>query len=94
MKQELEAVSYLRVAQPLLKEKEGELKSLEKEMLFAALRPRETENKDGLPLWPAGMVLLAGCIGLVYEALVAPCFPGLSYFYSFRDFCGILFKSY
>ena len=81
VKQELEAVSYLRVAQPLLKEKEGELKSLEKEeMLFAALRPRETEDKDGLPLWPAGMVLLAGCIGLVYESISGTLFSGLVIF--------------
>ncbi|MCC4765363.1 AAA family ATPase [Methanosarcina sp. DH1] len=81
VKQELEAVSYLRVAQPLLREKEGELKSLEKEeMLFAALRPRENETKDGLPLWPAGMVLLAGCIGLVYESISGTLFSGLVIF--------------
>lgn len=81
VKQELEAVSYLRVAHPLLREKEGELKSLEKEeMLFAALRPQKTEDKDGLPLWPAGMVLLAGCIGLVYESISGTMFSGLVIF--------------
>lgn len=82
LKQGLEAVSYLRVTQPLLKEKEGELKSLEKEeMLFAALKPRETEHEDGLPLWPAGMVLLAGCIGLVYESINGTLLSGLVIFF-------------
>lgn len=79
--QDLEAVSYLRVTYPLLREKEGELKSLEKEeMLFAALRPRETKHEDGLPLWPAGMVLLAGCIGLVYESINGTLLSGLVIF--------------
>jgi len=81
LKQGLEAVSYLRVTYPLLREKEGELKSLEKEeMFFAALRPRETEHEDGLPLWPSGMVLLAGCIGLVYESINGAMFSGLVIF--------------
>lgn len=81
VKQDLEAVSYLRVTYPLLREKEGELKGLEKEeMLFAALRPRETKHEDGLPLWPAGMVLLAGCIGLVYESINGTLLSGLVIF--------------
>lgn len=49
-------------------------------MLFAALRPQETENEDGLPLWPAGMVLLAGCTGLVYESISGALFSGLVIF--------------
>lgn len=82
LKQGLEAVSYLRVTQPLLREKEGELKNLEKEeMLFAALGHRETEHEDGLPLWPAGMVLLAGCIGLVYENINGTLLSGLVIFF-------------
>ncbi|HWQ48557.1 MAG TPA: AAA family ATPase [Methanosarcina sp.] len=82
LKQGLEALSYLRVTQPLLKEKEGELKNLEKEeMLFAALRLRETEHKYGLPLWPAGMVLLAGCIGLLYESVNGNLLSGLVIFF-------------
>lgn len=82
LKQGLEALSYLRVTQPLLKEKEGELKNLEKEeMLFEALRSRETEHKDGLPLWPAGMVLLAGCTVLVYESINGTLLSGLVVFF-------------
>ncbi|WP_292390783.1 AAA family ATPase [Methanosarcina sp. UBA5] len=79
--QGLEAVNYLRLTQPLLREKEGELKNMEKEeMLFAALGHRETEYEGGLPLWPAGMVLLAGCIGLVYESINGTLFSGLVIF--------------
>jgi len=81
LKQELEAVSYLRVTQPLLREKENELKNLEKEeMLFTALGHRETENESGLPLWPAGMILLSGCIGLVYESINGTLLSGLVIF--------------
>lgn len=81
VKQELEAVSYLRVTQPLLKEKEGELKNLEKEeMFFAALGHRETEHEGGLPLWPAGMILFAGCIGLIYESVNGTLLSGLVIF--------------
>lgn len=81
LKQGLEAISYLRVTQPLLREKEGELKNLEKEeMLFAALGHRETEHEDRLPLWPAGMVLLAGGIGLVYEYINGNLLSGLVIF--------------
>jgi len=96
LKQGLEAVSYLRVTHPFLREKESELKNLEKEeMLFAALGHRETEHEDGLPLWPAGMVLLAGCIGLVYENINGTLLSGLVIFFLlFRDFCGILLESY
>lgn len=81
VKQELEAVSYLRVTQSLLKEKEGELKNLEKEeMFFAALGHRETEHEGGLPLWPAGMILLAGCIGLIYESINGTLLSGIVIF--------------
>ncbi|AKB36316.1 DNA double-strand break repair Rad50 ATPase [Methanosarcina siciliae C2J] len=86
VKQGLEAVSYLRVKQPLLREKESELKNLEKdlekeEMLFAVFRPRETEHEEGLPLWPAGMLLLAGGIGLAYEYMNDALLPGLGIFF-------------
>jgi len=82
VKQGLEAVSYLRVYHPVLKEKEGELKNLEKEeMLFAALRPRETEHEEGLPLWPAGMILFSGGIGLAYEYMNGTLLSGLVIFF-------------
>ncbi|AKB18580.1 AAA family ATPase [Methanosarcina sp. WWM596] len=86
VKQGLEAISYLRVKQPLLREKENELKNLEKdlekeEMLFAAFRPRETEHEEGLPLWPAEMLLLAGSMGLIYEYINGALLPGLGIFF-------------
>ncbi|AKB75206.1 DNA double-strand break repair Rad50 ATPase [Methanosarcina lacustris Z-7289] len=85
VKQGLEAVSYLRVNHPLLREKESEFKNLEKdlekeEMLFAAFGPRKTEYEGGLPLWPAGMLLIAGGIGLVYEYMNNSLLSGLGIF--------------
>lgn len=86
VKQGLETVSYLRVKHPLLREKESELKNLEKdlekeEMLFAAFRPRETGHEEGLPLWPAGMLLLAGGIGFTYEYMNGSLISGLGIFF-------------
>lgn len=86
VKQGLEAVSYLRVKHPLLREKESDLKNLEKdlekeEMLFAAFRSRENGHEEGLPLWPAGMLLLAGGIGLAYEYMNGALLPGLGIFF-------------
>ena len=85
VKQGLEAVSYLRVKYPLLREKEAELKNLEKDlekeaMLFATFRPRETENDTKLPLWPAGMILIAGGIGLIYEYINGSLLSGVAIF--------------
>jgi len=82
LEQGLEAVSYLRVNYAILREKESELKNLEKEeMFFAAFRPREIENEKGLPLWPAGMVLLASGIGLSYEYINGSLLSGLVIFF-------------
>ena len=82
VKQGLEAVSYLRVNHPLLREKESELKNLEKEeLLFAAFGPRKTEHEEGLPLWPAGMLLIAGGTGLVYEYMNNSLLSGLGIFF-------------
>ncbi len=82
VKQGLETVSHLRVKHPLLREKESELKNLEKEeMLFAAFSPRETGQEEGLPLWPAGMILLAGGIGLAYEYMNGSLISGLGIFF-------------
>ncbi|MDQ1254171.1 MAG: hypothetical protein QG646_3397, partial [Euryarchaeota archaeon] len=85
VKLRLEAVSYLRAKYPLLKEKESEFKNLEKElekeaMLFAAFRPKENESRAKLPLWPAGMILVAGSIGLVYEFMNGSLLPGVAIF--------------
>ena len=85
VKLRLEAVSYLRAKYPLLKEKESEFKNLEKDlekeaMLFAAFRPKENESGAKLPLWPAGMILVAGSIGLVYEFMNGSLLPGVAIF--------------
>jgi len=85
VKRGLEAMSYLRVKYPLLKEKEAELKNLEKDlekeaMLFAAFRPREAENDTKLPLWPAGMILISGGIGLIYEYMNGSLLSGVAIF--------------
>lgn len=71
---------------PLFREKESDLKNLEKdlekeEMLFTAFRPRETGQEKGLPLWPAGMLLLAGGIGLAYEYMNGALISGLGIFF-------------
>lgn len=86
VRQELDAISYLRVYYPDLKEKESKLENLEEdlkkeEMLFAAFRSREPGHEEGLPLWPAGMVLLAGCIGFAYEYINDSLFSGLVIFF-------------
>ncbi len=86
VKQGLETVSYLRVKYPLLREKESELKNLEKdlekeEMLFAALRPQAAGNEAGLPLWPAGMILFAGGIGFAFEYMNDALLSGLVIFF-------------
>ncbi len=86
VKQELEAVSYLRAKYPLLKEREAELKNLEKDLekdarLFATLRPGNATGSEGkLPLWPAGMILVSGGIGLVYEYMNDSLLPGVVIF--------------
>ena len=50
-------------------------------MLFAAFGPRKTEHEEGLPLWPAGMLLIAGGIGLVYEYMNNSLLSGLGIFF-------------
>lgn len=85
VKQKLEAVSYLRGKYPLLKEKEVEIKNLERELekeaiLFATFKPREIETEKKIPLWPAGMILVSGGIGLVYEYINGSLFSGVFIF--------------
>lgn len=85
VRQELDTISYLRIYYPNLKEKESKLETLEEnlkkeEMLFAAFRAREPGYKEGLPLWPAGMVLLAGGISFAYEYINDSLFSGLVIF--------------
>ncbi|HYN44435.1 MAG TPA: AAA family ATPase [Candidatus Limnocylindrales bacterium] len=73
----LEAIRYLRIKYPLLKEKESELKNIQKEeALFATIQPK-TINQ---PVWPAGMILIAGMIGLIYGYLTNDLIPGFIIF--------------
>jgi len=79
-------VSYLRAKYPLLKEKEAEFRNLEKELekdaiFFSTLRPgNATGSEAKLPLWPAGMILVSGGIGLVYEYMNDSLLPGVVIF--------------
>ncbi|MDI9394355.1 MAG: AAA family ATPase [Euryarchaeota archaeon] len=84
VKQGLEAVSYIRVKYSLLREKEIELKNLEKdlekeEMLFAELRPQAAVHEA--PLWPAGMILFAGVIGFAFGYMNDALLSGLVIFF-------------
>jgi uncharacterized protein YhaN len=86
VRQKLDTISYLRTYYPDLKEKESKLETLEEnlkneEMLFAAFGAREPRHEEGLPLWPAGMLLLAGGIGFAYEYMNGSIFSGLVIFF-------------
>ncbi len=73
----LEAIRYLRIKYPLLKEKESELKNIQKEeALFTTIQPKTLRQ----PIWPAGIIILAGIIGLVYGYLINNIIPGVIIF--------------
>jgi uncharacterized protein YhaN len=72
-----EAIRYLRIKYPLLKEKESELKNIQKEeAFFATIQPKTIKQ----PIWPSVMILIAGIIGLIYGYLINDLIPGIIIF--------------
>ena len=73
--QKLESVRHIRIKYPILKEKDSELKNIQKEaVLFSKLQPKKA------PVWPAAIFILTGIIGLAYGYSINEVFFGLIIF--------------
>ena len=73
--QKLEAVRHIRIKYPILSEKESELKNIQKDaVFFAKLHPKQA------PIWPTGIFIIAGIIGLAYGYSINEVFYGFIIF--------------